>query len=148
MLNVAFRSQPFPQAKCENNTGTWNLAEAEAEVAGGKRKRALQHLRTIIDTLPKQRPGTAASRAARDAAEVDGLLRRATLRCPQAEVLWLMAAKEKWLAGDVNAAREILHVLLAPPDDVVIMKVSVSSGKRLSPYAFLRSVIIKNDKHY
>ena len=73
VLNVAFRSQPFPQAKCENNTGTWNLAEAEAEVAGGKRKRALQHLRTIIDTLPKQRPGTAASRAARDAAEVDGL---------------------------------------------------------------------------
>ena len=67
--NATFHSQFLSQAKCESSTNTWNLAEAEAEVAGGKRKRALQHLRAIIDTLPKQRPGTAASRAARDAAE-------------------------------------------------------------------------------
>ena len=32
---------------------------------------------------------------------VDALLRRAVTYCPQAEVLWLMAAKEKWLAGEL-----------------------------------------------
>ncbi|KAH9783075.1 TPR REGION domain-containing protein [Citrus sinensis] len=31
------------------------------------------------------------------------LLRKAVTYCPQAEVLWLMGAKEKWLAGDLAA---------------------------------------------
>ena len=31
--------------------------------------------------------------------ELDALLKRAVSYCPKAEVLWLMAAKEKWLAG-------------------------------------------------
>ena len=30
---------------------------------------------------------------------LDALLRKAVQYCPQAEVLWLMAAKEKWLSG-------------------------------------------------
>lgn len=30
---------------------------------------------------------------------LDDLLLRAVKYCPQAEVLWLMAAKEKWMAG-------------------------------------------------
>lgn len=34
-----------------------------------------------------------------DAAALDALLRKAVQYCPQAEVLWLMAAKEKWLSG-------------------------------------------------
>lgn len=35
----------------------------------------------------------------------------------QAEVLWLMAAKEKWLAGDVDDARKILaEAFAANPD--------------------------------
>lgn len=35
----------------------------------------------------------------------------------QAEVLWLMAAKEKWLAGDVEDARRILsEAFSANPD--------------------------------
>ena len=35
----------------------------------------------------------------------------------QAEVLWLMAAKEKWLAGDVDEARKILaQAFAANPD--------------------------------
>ncbi|KAH9783035.1 TPR REGION domain-containing protein [Citrus sinensis] len=37
------------------------------------------------------------------------LLRKAVTYFPQAEVLWLMGAKEKWLAGDVPAARDILQ---------------------------------------
>lgn len=30
---------------------------------------------------------------------LDALLKKAVQYCPQAEVLWLMAAKEKWLSG-------------------------------------------------
>ncbi|KAG0458763.1 hypothetical protein HPP92_021891 [Vanilla planifolia] len=40
---------------------------------------------------------------------LDSLLRRAVTYRPQAEVLWLMGAKEKWLAGDVPGARAILQ---------------------------------------
>ena len=37
--------------------------------------------------------------------------------CPTAEVLWLMAAKERWLAGDVPGARAILaEAFAANPD--------------------------------
>eukprot|EP00878_Enallax_costatus_P009275 GHUV01009694.1.p1 GENE.GHUV01009694.1~~GHUV01009694.1.p1 ORF type:complete len:699 (+),score=215.34 GHUV01009694.1:365-2461(+) len=49
--------------------------------------------------------------------ELDELLKRAVSYCPQAEVLWLMAAKEKWLAGDVPGARAILaEAFAANPD--------------------------------
>ncbi len=41
---------------------------------------------------------------------LDALLQRAVGYCPQAEVLWLMGAKSKWLAGDVAAARTILSL--------------------------------------
>lgn len=40
---------------------------------------------------------------------LDAILNRAVEHCPQAEVLWLMSAKEKWIAGDVPAAREVLE---------------------------------------
>lgn len=40
---------------------------------------------------------------------LNAILERAVHHCPQAEVLWLMWAKEKWLAGDVPAAREVLE---------------------------------------
>lgn len=40
---------------------------------------------------------------------LDVILSQAVHHCPQAEVLWLMAAKEKWNAGDVPAARSVLE---------------------------------------
>ncbi|KAL0845656.1 hypothetical protein Bca101_018902 [Brassica carinata] len=40
---------------------------------------------------------------------LDALLSKAVTYVPQAEVLWLMGAKEKLLAGDVTAARAILQ---------------------------------------
>jgi pre-mRNA-processing factor 6 len=40
---------------------------------------------------------------------LEDILSRAVKHCPQAEVLWLMFAKEKWLAGDVIGARKILE---------------------------------------
>jgi pre-mRNA-processing factor 6 len=36
------------------------------------------------------------------------LLAKAVQYCPRAEVLWLMAAKEKWLSGDIASAKDIL----------------------------------------
>ena len=42
------------------------------------------------------------------AESLDALLAQAVKYCPKAEVLWLMWAKERWLANDVQTAREIL----------------------------------------
>lgn len=39
---------------------------------------------------------------------LDVLLKKATTFCPKAWPLWLMGAKEKWLAGDLTGARIIL----------------------------------------
>ena len=44
------------------------------------------------------------------AESLDALLQKAVQYCPQAEVLWLMGAKSKWMAGDVPAARTILSL--------------------------------------
>lgn len=43
-----------------------------------------------------------------DISTLESILEAAVKNCPTAEVLWLMAAKEKWLAGDVPGARAIL----------------------------------------
>ena len=48
---------------------------------------------------------------------VDAILRKAVTFCPNAEILWLMGAKERWLGGDVSGAREILQAAFdANPD--------------------------------
>lgn len=41
--------------------------------------------------------------------DLQELLAKAVVHCPRAEVLWLMAAKEKWLYGDVPGARQVLE---------------------------------------
>lgn len=41
---------------------------------------------------------------------LDAVLQEAVKYCPRAQVLWLMAAKEKWVGGDVPAARHILKL--------------------------------------
>lgn len=41
---------------------------------------------------------------------LDAVLREAVKYCPRAQVLWLMAAKEKWLGGNVPEARHILKL--------------------------------------
>lgn len=53
----------------------------------------------------EKRHGTAES--------LEALLLDAVKNCPHAEVLWLMAAKEKWLSGDVPAARAVLKEAFA-----------------------------------
>ncbi|KAL8449817.1 hypothetical protein Emed_002780 [Eimeria media] len=39
---------------------------------------------------------------------LEKVLQKAVACCPKADVLWLMAAKQQWLKGDINAARRIL----------------------------------------
>ncbi len=39
---------------------------------------------------------------------IDAVLVQAVENCPNAETLWLIAAKEKWLNQDIQAARDIL----------------------------------------
>jgi pre-mRNA-processing factor 6 len=57
---------------------------------------------------------------------LDAVLSRAVHHCPQAEVLWLMSAKEKWLAGDVSAAREVLErAFVANPESEQIWLAAV-----------------------
>ncbi|KAJ1721164.1 U4/U6 x U5 tri-snRNP complex subunit Prp1 [Coemansia erecta] len=122
-------------------------AEAEAEAGGEEAARALvadaQRMaprsaavaRALFDGALAQQPQSeSAWRAAADFERMqpDGgrqqlaaLLQRAVVACPQAEVLWLMAAKHAWTGlGDVEGARGLLerafaahpaseHVLLA-----------------------------------
>lgn len=72
---------------------------------------------------------------------LEALLQRAVAHCPKAEVLWLMGAKSKWLAGDVPAARSILALafqvrdgqsprasasMLAPPQTLTLFLVGAS----------------------
>ena len=40
---------------------------------------------------------------------MDQVLREATTKLPNEEILWLMAAKERWLQGDVTGARTVLE---------------------------------------
>lgn len=61
-------------------------------------------------TLPPHAPAAAP--------QVEALLKRAVQYCPQAEVLWLMAAKHKWrVEKDVDGSRRILEeAFKANPD--------------------------------
>ena len=40
--------------------------------------------------------------------QLESLLQQAVAHCPKTETLWLMGAKSKWLAQDVQSARSIL----------------------------------------
>ncbi|KAI8923687.1 PRP1 splicing factor, N-terminal-domain-containing protein [Entophlyctis helioformis] len=100
----------------EDRKATW-MEDAEACIT-----------RSSIETAPflEKEHGTPAA--------LEELLARAVRYCPQAEVLWLMGAKEKWIAGDVEAARGILEqAFLANPDSEQIwlaaIKLEVETGE-------------------
>ncbi|KAJ2846000.1 U4/U6 x U5 tri-snRNP complex subunit Prp1, partial [Coemansia erecta] len=62
-----------------------------------------------------------------DPSALDALLRRAVQYCPQAEVLWLIAAKEKWIrSNDVDGARVVLEeAFAANPNSEAILLAAV-----------------------
>lgn len=64
--------------------------------------------------------------------------------CPQAEVLWLMAAKEKWLAGDVPAAREVLErAFVANPESEQIWLAAVKLEAENGELGVARELLIR-----
>jgi pre-mRNA-processing factor 6 len=66
------------------------------------------------------------------------------VHCPQAEVLWLMAAKEKWLAGDVPAAREVLErSFVANPESEQIWLAAVKLEAENGEFGVARELLIR-----
>lgn len=65
------------------------------------------------------------------------ILNLAVVHCSQAEVLWLMAAKEKWLAGNVPATCDVLEgAFVANPESEQIwlaaVKLEAENGESYS----------------
>ena len=68
----------------------------------------------------------------------------AVVHCPQAEVLWLKAAKEKWLAGNVPAAREVLEgVFVANPESEQIWLAAVKLEAENGELEVARELLIR-----
>ena len=66
------------------------------------------------------------------------------LHCPQAESLWLMAAKEKWLAGDVPGAREVLErAFIANPESEQIWLAAVKLEAENGELGVARELLIR-----
>lgn len=75
---------------------------------------------------------------------MDAILTRAVHHCPQAEVLWLMSAKEKWLAGDVPAAREVLEkAFVANPESEQIWLAAVKLEAENGELGVARELLIR-----
>ena len=75
---------------------------------------------------------------------LDAILNLAVVHCPQAEVLWLMAAKEKWLAGDVPAAREVLErAFVANPESEQIWLAAVKLEAENGELEVARELLIR-----
>jgi pre-mRNA-processing factor 6 len=65
---------------------------------------------------------------------LEDLLERSVKYCPQAEILWLMWAKERWLGGDVPGARQILEAAFASNSEseqiwLAAIKLEVETGE-------------------
>ena len=64
--------------------------------------------------------------------------------CGQAEVLWLMGAKSKWMAGDVPNARSILSLAFeANPNSEEIWLAAVKLESENSEYERARKLLAK-----
>ncbi|KXZ45962.1 hypothetical protein GPECTOR_49g546 [Gonium pectorale] len=96
-------------------------ADAEESAKRGSVETARALYAQALATFPSQahiwRAAASLEKSHGTRAQLDELLRRAVTFCPQAEVLWLMAAKEAWLGGDVDGSRAILaRAFAANPD--------------------------------
>lgn len=104
----------------------------------------------------------------KDASAMDEVLRRAVRHCPRGEVLWLTAAKERWLSGDVRGARDVLEEAFAAnpeSEDIwlaafkleyetreleraraLLAKVRATSGEdRCGPRVWMKSAIVERE---
>jgi pre-mRNA-processing factor 6 len=61
-------------------------------------------------------------------------LEKAVEACPQSEVLWMMLAKEKWQAGEIDNARRVLgRAFKQNPNNEDIWLGSCQAGSREQP---------------
>ncbi|XP_006820857.1 pre-mRNA-processing factor 6-like, partial [Saccoglossus kowalevskii] len=75
---------------------------------------------------------------------LETLLQRAVAHCPKAEVLWLMGAKAKWMAGDVSDARSILSLAFqANPNSEEIWLAAVKLESENNEYERARRLLAK-----
>eukprot|EP00802_Teleaulax_amphioxeia_P004698 Tamp_04702.p1 GENE.Tamp_04702~~Tamp_04702.p1 ORF type:complete len:750 (-),score=187.85 Tamp_04702:197-2446(-) len=75
---------------------------------------------------------------------LDEILKKATTFCPKAWPLWLMGAKEKWLSGDVAAARQILsEAFRSNPDNEDIYLAAVKLENDIKETDRARSLLEK-----
>ncbi|CAG9460105.1 unnamed protein product [Pedinophyceae sp. YPF-701] len=91
---------------------TW-IADAEEFQRAGSFETARAIFAAALEVYPHKkgvwRRAAMLEKAAGDVEAMDELLRRGVQHCPQAEVLWLIAAREKWrTTHDVAAARLVL----------------------------------------
>ena len=72
----------------------------------------------------------------------DQMLVQAVANCPHAEVLWLIRAKEKWLGGDVPAARLVLvEAVKAKPESEDILLAAAKLEWENDEYARARTLL-------
>lgn len=75
---------------------------------------------------------------------LEALLQRAVAHCPKAEVLWLMGAKSKWMAGDIPAARSILSLAFqANPNSEEIWLAAVKLESENNEFERARRLLAK-----
>jgi pre-mRNA-processing factor 6 len=75
---------------------------------------------------------------------LEKMLKEGVKNCPQSEVLWLMAAKEKWLANDVPSARAILvEAFDANPNSEQIWLAAVKLEWENKEYVRTRALLSK-----
>jgi len=75
---------------------------------------------------------------------LSAILERAVHHCPQAEVLWLMWAKEKWIANDVPASREVLEkAFVANPESEQIWLAAVKLEAENGELGVARELLIR-----
>lgn len=73
---------------------------------------------------------------------LDAVLERAVHHCPQAEDLWLMSAKEKWLADDVPGARQVLErAFSSNPDSEKIWLAAVKLEAENGEFGVARTLL-------
>ena len=78
-------------------------------------------------------------------ASLDAVLTQAVKFCPQAEVLWLMSAKEKWLAGDMMATRSTLEqAFVVNPESEAIWVAAVKLEAENGEMGVARELLIRS----
>ncbi|CAM9407944.1 unnamed protein product, partial [Phaeothamnion confervicola] len=132
--------------EAEDRKRTW-MDDAEASSARGAVETARAVLAHALSVFPGKKSVWMAAcllEKHHGTAEVlERKLERAVAYCPQAELLWLMRAKERWLsAGDVEGARDVLReAFKANPHAEKIYLAAVKLEWEINAYANARELL-------